>query len=159
MSAEQEHALSWLRKADEDLRAARKLMIPPDPILGIVVYHCQQAAEKAAKSILALHGERIPYEHDIGLILEKIEQYDSNLGQFRTKAETLTTYATDYRYPRPNPKPLSQETVETAIRDAESIVKHIHSLVPADTDDGGNGSGGDASDGQPQGSGIAGTGR
>ena len=91
MNAEQEHALSWLQQADEDLRAARKLMIPPDPIWGSVVYHCQQAAEKAAKAILALHGERIPYEHGIGLMLEKIEQYDSSLGKFRAQAEALTT--------------------------------------------------------------------
>ena len=42
MSADnnREFALSWLRLAEEDLKSARKLLSPPDPIWETAVYHC-----------------------------------------------------------------------------------------------------------------------
>lgn len=142
-----EFALSWLRLAEEDLKSARKLLSPPDPIWKTAVYHCQQAAEKASKALLALHGEDIPFKHDIGLLLEKLEKYEKGLIGFEVAAESLTIFATEYRYPNANAKPLTQEIVDKTVRDAESIVSRAISLIlhPSEKKDGGgDGSGGGA---------------
>jgi HEPN domain-containing protein len=37
----------WLRKAAHDLRGAGHSLTPAPPLLDEVVFHCQQAAEKA----------------------------------------------------------------------------------------------------------------
>ena len=47
----------WLEKACRDLRAATALIALPEPLLDVVVYHCQQAAEKALKGFLVWHDE------------------------------------------------------------------------------------------------------
>lgn len=125
-----ELAYSWLRLAEEDLSTARKLLAPPDPIWTTAVYHCQQAAEKAAKALLVLHGENVPRKHDIGHILEKLEKYESSLRQFEVQAESLTIFATEYRYPSASVKPLSKDVADKAMNDAAAIVSHAFSLVP-----------------------------
>ena len=43
---------AWLRKAAYDLRAASHSLTASPPLLGDVVFHCQQAAEKALKGFL-----------------------------------------------------------------------------------------------------------
>lgn len=57
-SATLELVHGWLVKAQHDLAAARKLATGPDPYLDTAVYHCQQAAEKAIKGLLVVHGQR-----------------------------------------------------------------------------------------------------
>ena len=88
-----EFAISWLRLAEEDLKSARKLLSPPEPLWNTAVYHCQQAAEKASKALLALHGEDIPLKHDIGLLLEKLEKYEKGLIGLEPAAETVVDLA------------------------------------------------------------------
>jgi HEPN domain-containing protein len=42
----------WLRKAEDDYLAARKLAKGGDPLPDQVCFHCQQSAEKLLKAIL-----------------------------------------------------------------------------------------------------------
>ena len=148
--AQRDLADSWLRLADEDLYTAEKLLSPPNPICTTAVYHCQQAAEKAAKALLALYGEDIPLKHDIGHILENLEKHNAAVNQFQVAAERLTIFATEYRYPKPNAIPLTQDAVDIAVRDASSIVQYARSLIPlpSKTGDGeADGAGGGAAGG------------
>ena len=46
----------WLAKAHSDLRAAEHEFLAAPPLLDDVVFHCQQAAEKAMKGFLTWHG-------------------------------------------------------------------------------------------------------
>ena len=55
-----EEIRAWLIKAARDLEAARRLIETEEPLLDIVVYHCQQSMEKALKGFLT--SERIPEE-------------------------------------------------------------------------------------------------
>ena len=41
----------WLLRRQRDLRAARRLMEGEEPYRDVAVYHCQQAAEKAIKTL------------------------------------------------------------------------------------------------------------
>ena len=43
---------SWFAKASEDLRAADFEFGATPPLLADIVFHCQQAAEKAMKGFL-----------------------------------------------------------------------------------------------------------
>jgi len=55
-----EEIRAWLIKAARDLEAARRLIETEEPLLDIVVYHCQQSIETAIKGFLT--SERIPEE-------------------------------------------------------------------------------------------------
>ncbi|MDR1299716.1 MAG: HEPN domain-containing protein, partial [Oscillospiraceae bacterium] len=60
-----EYANKWLRYANTDYEIAlHDTSYRPLPI-EIICFHCQQAAEKAMKSILAYHEQSIPKIHDL----------------------------------------------------------------------------------------------
>lgn len=134
MAIDKESAKDWLRLAKIDLDSANKLAGPPDPIPSTCLYHCQQAAEKSAKAVLALNNEKVPNIHDVGRILELIEEYDERLTSFASAAEELTLYATEYRYPKAGVKPISEADVAKAISDAKEIFNLVSSIVERDDD-------------------------
>lgn len=53
-------ARDLLARAAEDLAAARALLDAPGVSEAIVGFHCQQAAEKALKAVLASRGVDFP---------------------------------------------------------------------------------------------------
>ena len=56
---------AWLVRALDDLGTARDLLALPTPRLRSVVFHCQQAAEKALKSFLTWHDRPFGKTHDL----------------------------------------------------------------------------------------------
>jgi len=46
---------AWIRKASEDLRAARHDRTADPPLLGDAAFHWEQAVEKALKAFLTAH--------------------------------------------------------------------------------------------------------
>ena len=50
-------ALAWLHRASDDLGAADKLLGGDTPFAATSAYHCQQAAEKALKALIAAVGK------------------------------------------------------------------------------------------------------
>lgn len=52
----------WLKKAAIDIRSAEHALTAIPPILSDVVYHAQQATEKALKAFLVWHN--IPLQED-----------------------------------------------------------------------------------------------
>ena len=63
-AVDKELYLKWVAKAEEDLLAATRLM-RDEPLASVVCFHCQQAAEKYLKALLALHGRSAPKIHDV----------------------------------------------------------------------------------------------
>ena len=76
------------------------------------------------KALLVLHGENPPTRkgHDIGFLLETLEKYAEDLSDLDVEAESLTDFATRYRYPSFNAQPLTQDIVEQAIANAENFL-------------------------------------
>jgi HEPN domain-containing protein len=71
-----------LAAASRDLKALTGMMdseIFADEIFG---FHVQQAAEKSMKAWLACLGEEFPYTHDLGLLLQKLEDKGCEVSQF-----------------------------------------------------------------------------
>jgi len=142
---------AWLELAEEDLAAARKLALPPNPHWKAAVYHCQQAAEKAVKAILVHQGGPLTAElrkHDIGFLLERLSGLGIDLRILEPLADGLTDFATAYRYPTTDAEPLTQDIVDGAIGDATTFMTAAKKVLQV-RNDGGDGAGGGASGGPP----------
>ena len=90
---------AWLLKAFSDLDTARQIGGLADGHLDAGIYHCQQAAEKALKGFLVLHGKPVERNHDLGKILEQTALVNVALGQFADAADALTPCSVANRYP------------------------------------------------------------
>jgi len=120
---------SWLAKALHDLGTARKAAADPDPYLDTAVYHCQQAAEKSLKAFLTLHDVLFDKTHNLGSLLVQAATVDSSFMVLADAAETLTPYATLYRYPSDLQEPSREEYCE-ALEKARDIFTFVVSKLP-----------------------------
>ena len=97
-----EDAKEWLSFATDDLGVAKHLYETyyPRP-LAIICFHCQQAAEKAVKSIIVLNGSQggMPKKHDILLLLNQVKHMVMIDERFYDYADTLAPYGVAMRYP------------------------------------------------------------
>lgn len=94
----------------------------PKP-LEIICFHCQQAAEKAVKSIIVLNGSQggIPKKHDLFLLLNQIKNMVSIEENYYDYADILAPYSVAMRYP--NELFLEDRHAEKAIQMANEFVK------------------------------------
>ena len=125
----------WLRKAEDDLRAARVLGSGTPPLRGIAVYHCQQAAEKALKGLLVAFEVRFAKTHDVRALLEMAVAIEPTFASWKGAAIRLTPFAYLYRYPGPGEEP-DEETMREAIDDADAIVDRVNSFLGRQTTEG-----------------------
>ncbi|HRP94634.1 MAG TPA: HEPN domain-containing protein [Rhodocyclaceae bacterium] len=98
-------ASAWIARAEDDFAAARKLISGDDPLPATAAYHCQQAAEKALKAILAACDQTIPKTHDLRLLTELVAERHRAFAQCMEAAEWLNPFATEFRYPTDAPDP------------------------------------------------------
>ena len=114
----------WLRYAEDDLGVAKHLFNTyyPKP-LSIICYHCQQAAEKAVKSLIVLYGSQggMPKKHDIFLLLNQIRNMVNIDEKFYDYADILSPYGVAMRYP--NELVLEDRHAERALAMADEFVR------------------------------------
>ncbi len=120
---------SWLELAALDLEVAVRLADDPD-FARVVVYHCQQAAEKAIKGFLTWHGVRFGRTHDLDVLGSLARPLAPTLGPALDRAVELTPYAWLYRYPPDSPAPLEGEAGE-AIDAARELLDAIDGTLPS----------------------------
>ncbi len=119
---------AWLELAALDLEVAVRLVDDPD-FARVVVYHCQQAAEKAIKGFLTWHGVRFGRTHDMDMLGSLARPRAPSLGPALDRAAELTPYAWLYRYPPDSPPPLEGEAGE-AIVVARELLEAILANLP-----------------------------
>jgi HEPN domain-containing protein len=112
------HTAQWVRKAEEDIEAARSLVAQAKPPRDIVCFHCQQAAEKYLKALLQARGLSIPYTHDLEEILDLLDPHDATLKPLRGDTAFLTRFAVSYRYPGARAR---TREMRSAVRKAERV--------------------------------------
>jgi len=122
--ADKELFRKWIAKAEEDLLAVSKLLREEPVPASVVCFHCQQAAEKYLKALLALYGRPAPKIHDLEVLVDATTECGAQLEGLLTPARRLTDYAVDSRYPD---APFDF-TVELA-REAEQHAMAIKSAV------------------------------
>ena len=93
----------------------------PKP-LEIICYHCQQAAEKAVKSVIVFLGTQggIPKKHDISFLMNQLKGRAEIDERFYDYADTLTPYGIAARYP--NELFLEERHAKQAIEFAGAIL-------------------------------------
>jgi len=116
----------WLLKAADDLRGAEIDLAAVPPLTGDAAFHCQQAAEKALKALLAWHDVPFRKTHDLAEIGQQCTTLDVSLEPLCRRAERLTTFAWIFRYPGDLEDPPVEEVVE-----ALAVARDVHNAVLA----------------------------
>lgn len=123
-----EYARMWLDKAENDLRNVEIILASQaEPLpLDTACFHCQQAAEKFIKAFLVLHGKSFPFTHNLADLVAICMQVDMSFAAIQRKAETLTPFAVEIRYPDDFYIPSRQET-----EDAFAIAVEVKTFILA----------------------------
>ena len=121
----------WLVRAEEDLGAAADLLALPTPRIRVVLFHCQQAAEKALKGFLTWHDRPFAKTHDLRRIGRECINQDPTLELLLQRAAALTDYASRFRYPGEPYEPSLREA-STALELAREVVAAILERLPGE---------------------------
>jgi HEPN domain-containing protein len=124
---------AWLTLAIEDLRAADHELTASPPILGDLVFHCQQAVEKLFKGFLVWHDVVFRKTHNLEELGEQCLRIDSTLREVVDRSVPLTEYAWRFRYPGEPEAPTNEEAVD-ALSLAREVLGAIKSRLPPQID-------------------------
>ena len=113
----------WIKKAENDLEIAK--IIIGEGFYGESTFHSQQAAEKALKALLVALDVQPPKSHNIHFLLKLLEEngVDTTIPR-RMRAEKLTIYAVEARYPDFGEEPSASEAQE-ALSIAGRVVEWV----------------------------------
>jgi HEPN domain-containing protein len=89
----------WLQVAAEDLRFDELANAADPPLLAGVLYHCQQAFEKALKAFLAWHSQPFRRTHDLVELVSDCRLLDGTFAAMDEAADLVSPYGTAFRYP------------------------------------------------------------
>jgi HEPN domain-containing protein len=121
----------WLVKVSTDLRGAEIDLAAVPPLLEDVMFHCQQAVEKALKAFLTWHDCRFRKTHDLVEIGSQCVALDPTLEPLLRRAAPLTEYAWKYRYPGEIPEP-TQVEAEDALTLTKEVIDGVLVRLPAE---------------------------
>jgi HEPN domain-containing protein len=113
-------AKTWLRYAEEDLRAAKWALQGEDVAPRHACFLCQQAAEKAVKSLLIMAGVDFPKVHDIEALCRLLPEHLARPISL-TDPSSLTQWAVESRYPTDSLE-ATREDASGALAQAEVLV-------------------------------------
>ena len=95
-----EETEEWLKRAEDDIRVARReARVIDEPSYSAVCFHSQQAVEKFLKAFLQAYEIPITKTHDLVYLLELIIPIKPLWSVYRDGLERLNGYAVDSRYP------------------------------------------------------------
>lgn len=101
------------------------------PFYDTAVYHCQQAAEKAIKAFLTSRDIPFTRTHNLVSLIALCLPEEPEFNKWEEEAETLTPYATEFRYPGPVLEPEKSEA-EEALLHAQNIIRFVAQCIPSD---------------------------
>ena len=120
---------SWLTKANMDCEAAAFELTAEPPFVEDIVFHAQQAAEKALKAYLAWNDIPFRKTHDLAEIGRQCAAIDPSLEPLLVRAARLTEYSWKFRYPGDAEEP-TREEAERALVLAREVVDAILVRMP-----------------------------
>ena len=106
-----------------DLETLRWLLPAPVALDAQAGFHAQQAAEKALKAWLVVLGQRYPFTHDLGDLLDRLINAGVEVAEFEALDPWLTPFAVLGRY---DPYPLPALTIDRA---AAAIAIAVAALI------------------------------
>ena len=119
----------WLRRAKGNLALAKQRK-PKEAYWEDLCFEAEQAVEKAVKAVLRFRGIDFPKTHDIGELLTLLDQSGQKIPQSFWKADSLTEYAVETRYPGPA-EPVTRKEYREAVAVAGKVVKWAEKIISA----------------------------
>ena len=89
----------WVRKAEKDYRAARRLFLGKEPLHDQSCFMCQQCAEKYLKAMMQEDGLKIPRIHVLETLHASLLPRHPSLKSLQRGLSFLTRFAVGTRYP------------------------------------------------------------
>jgi len=117
----------WLRRAKSNLVRAKQVK-PVGAYWEDLCFDTEQAAEKAVKAVLTYRKVQFPKIHDIGELLSLLEQSGEKIPEAFWRADDLTQYAVETRYPGPT-EPVTKKEYREAVALAEKVVKWAEKII------------------------------
>jgi HEPN domain-containing protein len=120
----------WVRKAENDVAAARHLFKLKPLLSDEICFHCQQAIEKYLKSMLAELGMAIQKTHDLTILLLQLLPAEPILGTLRRGLKGVSRYAVEYRYPGSNTTSRQARAAYKKTLDVRVVIRKRLGLPP-----------------------------
>ncbi len=121
----------WLLISSEELKLAKKAIQSDDIIVIPTVFLTQQAAEKALKAYLVIHGCEIEKTHNLLDLLRSCIKVNQEFQSLLDEALNLNPYAIKCRYPEDAFIVPNLTVVEKCIQDAEKILNFVKDAIEA----------------------------
>ena len=121
---------SWFAKANEDLRTASFEFKAKPPLTADIVFHAQQAVEKAIKGYLSWHDRTFRKTHNLIELGEAAASIDPTLESLLRRAAPLTEYAWRFRYPGDLDEPPVEEA-QDALLVAREVFESLLNRLPS----------------------------
>ncbi|MEK7409399.1 MAG: HEPN domain-containing protein [Acidobacteriota bacterium] len=119
----------WVRKAEHDLEAARRIMAVDEGCpYDTACFHCQQAVEKYLKAFLTLLGIQAPRTHDLDKLAALVPT-ERQLSLSVTTLVAMNPYAVDIRYADDWREPQRDDAIR-CLEVAEAVRKEVRSQLP-----------------------------
>jgi len=119
----------WVRKAEHDLEAVRRIMAVEEGCpYDTACFHCQQAIEKYLKALLTLSGVPAFRTHDLEKLVALLPP-DKQLSIPVTSLVAINPYAVDVRYSDDWREPRCSDAVQ-ALEVAQRIRAEARGLLP-----------------------------
>lgn len=87
----------WIANAESDFKASALLWVIADAPLDVIVFHCQQGAEKMLKALLTARGIPFGKTHDLDMLIRLLPS-ESSAAALKDISD-LTDAAVATRYP------------------------------------------------------------
>lgn len=125
-----EKAAAWIRKAESDLLAADNNLASANIPYDAVCFHCQQAAEKYLKALLASLGVQPGRTHDLMALLQNARTYLTTAPAegVEDACVILNPYSIEVRYPDDESNPTAADSQE-ARGAAETVRRWVRAII------------------------------
>ena len=121
----------WIRKAENDLEAARRIMADEAGCpYDTACFHCQPAVEKYLKGLLTLLNIQAPRTHDVQQLAELLPA-EKRLAVTAGELGAMNPYAVDVRYADDWRAPQRTDALR-AMELAERTRAEIRKLLPSE---------------------------
>jgi HEPN domain-containing protein len=120
----QELVDAWVTRAESNLYRARAGRLSDRILFEDLCYDCQQAAEKSLKGLLLSLFLEIPRTHNVGILLQLLNNTGIIIPETVILASALTEYAVNTRYPG-DYEQVSEEEYEAALHMAEDVYSWV----------------------------------
>ncbi len=119
----------WLWFAEQDLKAAQKLVREDEVILLPAVFHSQQCAEKALKAFLVLKKQPLRKTHDLVQLVKQCLKFDESFELLLDIAVDLNPYVSQSRYPAEMLMIPDLTTVKITIDQAKKVFDFVEQRI------------------------------